>query len=138
MPKCRNIKIVIFRKHFSHSLKIWFNVSLLEFWPILIFCLVFGRKMCSENSFFSIFLQFLMHFWSHLVQTLLSWWNQWVKRNPRHYLLVFGSVSKRQLANIGWNQQKFKKLCCLSQISVPQIKSDHPDIDQSRFTECRI
>ena len=63
MPKSKNMKTVMFRKHFSHSLEnmVWY-VSLLVFWSILLFCSVFGKEKWSENSFFSIFLQFLMHF----------------------------------------------------------------------------
>ena len=61
MPKCRNIKIVIFRKHFSHSLKTWFNMFLFWHFDLFHFFVQFFAKEMFWKLFFSIFLQFLIH-----------------------------------------------------------------------------
>ena len=90
-----------------------------------------------QKLFLAYFCNFWCTIWFHLAQTFLPTWSQCAKKNPRHYFLVFRNVSRRQLPNIGWNQQKFLKMCCL-EFQCPQIQSDHPEIDQSCFTECWI
>ena len=80
------------------------------FWhfDLFYFFVQFFAKEMFWKLFFSIFLQFLIHVlipsgtkFITNIETVSE------KKNPRHYLLVFGNVSKRQLPNIGWNQQTF-------------------------------
>ena len=59
------ILVLISKKH------IWFNVSHLVFWSILLFCTVFVKKKILSKNFFAYFCHFLCKFWSQLAQTLL-------------------------------------------------------------------
>ena len=49
-----------------------------------------ANKKSSEGSFLACFCNYWCNIWSHLAQT----WSQWVKKNPKHYLLVLRNVSK--------------------------------------------
>ena len=90
-----------------------------HFYLFYFFAQFSAKKKCSKNSFQHIFA---------ISDALVD---------PIWHKLYYHNI-KWQLAKIGRNLQKIKKLRCLSQISVPQTRSDHPEIDQSCFTECRI
>ena len=63
IAKPNHINIVIFRKHFSHSLRNIYDLISLSFGILIHFTylLSFGHNKVSSKSF-SIFLKFLMHF----------------------------------------------------------------------------
>ena len=58
MPKLNHIKIVIFKKHFSLSLRNMYGLICLFYF----FCSDFSQKKVSQKLFFGIFLRFLMAF----------------------------------------------------------------------------
>ena len=70
--------------------------------------------------FSSIFLQFLTHYLIPSSTNFITNRESVSGKNARYYLLVFWNVRKRQLANIGWNQQNFKNCVVLLKFYYPK------------------
>ena len=99
MPKSNHIKIVIFRKHFSLSLrKIYGLMFLFWYFDLFYFFAQFLQKTNVPKTLFKqIFATpdaLLDPIW-HKLYYQHKIWSLRMKKNPRQQLLVFGNVSKR-------------------------------------------
>ena len=85
VPKVNHIKIVIFRKNFSHNLINiyikWLNTFFFWHFDLIYFFAQFSaRKTCSKKSFSAYFFNFWCTFWSHMHKP----YYQHKRKNPRY------------------------------------------------------
>ena len=99
------------------------------------------KKKCSINSFLAyIFLRFMIHF---LISSGTNFitnikYGVWGWKKSKTPYIGFQKCQQEIISAKWLKLAKFEKFYCLSWISVPQTQTDHPEIDQSCFTECRI